>query len=169
MVSVADVPELPIYLLLHELKGCLCTEIENTPCFCEVIIGPDIPLEYAGECDGECGAAYVRLDSTFFSTNFPTPDSEPYSNGVVAYSIYAGVIRCAPVADGDSAEPPTVEEMIESANQQLADIEGIRRALQCCFEKFDDRHYLIGQYQPFPLQGGLVGGEWLITVREGII
>ena len=40
---------LKIYPLLDELRACLCTKVGTEGlCFCGILLGEDIPLEYAG-------------------------------------------------------------------------------------------------------------------------
>ena len=153
--------------VLAELSACLCAELgETVPCFCGVIVGNDIPLEYAGECEEECGAAYVRLVNAFPSINFPQQDTASGCTSLMAYTISVGVVRCAPVGD-DRGNPPTPEEVQKLTDQLLSDMHAIRRAVRCCLaDKFEDVEYLLGQYVPLPSQGGVAGGEMTLTIQE---
>ena len=157
-----------IYPLLAELSACLCAELgsDAKPCFCGVLFGPEIPVEYTGDCD-ECGAAYVRLIDSFQSTDeFPSPDLLPTCSSLTAWTIGVGIIRCSPLGDS-SGEPPEPEAMQEAARQALTDMDAIRRAIRCCLAgKFDDEfEYVLGQFLP-AAEPGLIGGEQTIVVRE---
>jgi hypothetical protein len=165
---MADFTDAKVYPVLAELSACLCTALgpDATPCFCGVLFGRDIPVEYAGDCD-ECGAAYVRLLNSFQSTDeFPSPDITPTCSSLTAWTIAVGIVRCSPVGD-NRGNPPTPEEMQESARRALADMDAIRNAIRCCFAgKFDDEfEYVLGQFLPIP-DPGVIGGEQTIILRE---
>ena len=164
-------PEMPddsvIYPLATELSQCLCAELgDASPCFCGVIVGEDIPVEYAGDCE-DCGAAYVRVTQAFPSTTaFPAPDEQGRCGSLIAFILSVGVVRCVPVGD-NAGNPPTPEEMAEVARQALADQAAIRRAITCCFgEKYEDAQYVLGTMTPLPNTGGVMGVEWDVTVQE---
>lgn len=157
-----------IYPMLVELNACLCAELgDASPCFCGILMGADVPVEYAGQCEDEnCGAAYVRVVNSYPSVDFPEPDVSASCNSVMAYSLAVGVLRCVSLGDDDGT-PPSPEEMNELTLQMLSDMQAIRRAIQCCLgSNFEDLEYVLGAYTPLPMQGGVAGGETLLTVRE---
>ncbi|MGO1566463.1 MAG: hypothetical protein ACTHXC_00435 [Brachybacterium sp.] len=161
--------DLTIYPLLMELSACLCAELGEgaTPCFCGVLVGNSIPVEYADSGCDNCGAAYVRMASAYPSTQlFPNPDDTAQCNSVLAFSVAVGVVRCAPIGDSQG-NPPEASEMAEISRQLLADMSAIRRAIICCFaEKYEDVEYVLGTYEPTPNEGGVAGGEWTVTIQE---
>lgn len=159
-----------IYPLLAELSACLCNALHEDDatagCFCGVLLGDAIPVEYAGDCD-ECGVAYVRLVSSFPSTDaFPAEDSRATCRGLVAYVIAVGVARCVSIGDnrGNLPDPQEVEESVRRA---LRDMDLIRKAVQCCLSgSFDDEYeHVAGAYTPMD-EAGFIGGEQLLTVRR---
>lgn len=160
--------DLSIYPMLEELRSCLCSALgDGAPCFCGIVVGEDIPVEYAGECgDDNCGAAYVRLANAFPSTAFPEPALEARCFTTMAYTVSVGILRCVSIGD-DRGNPPSPDEMRDMALMQLSDMKIIRKAIQCCFgSSFEDVEYVLGQFTPLPMQGGVVGGEWALTIQE---
>src|SRR5690606_19852501 len=147
---------------------CLCAALADTvPCFCGIVVGNDIPLDYAGECAEEiCGAAYVRVINAFPSTNFPEQDTTAGCVAPMAYSTAVGVIRWASIG-GDRGELPSPEEIKDLSMQLLSDMNAIRTAIRCCLaSSFEDLDYVLGQYAPLPAEGGVAGGETNLTIGE---
>lgn len=156
-----------IFPILSELSACLCAElsVDGPPCFCGVTAGspPEVPLD---DCEN-CAAGYVRLDTAFPSTqSFPEPDAQANCRSVMAFSVTVGIVRCAPMGEG--GEPPTPEELAEFARDIFADMAAIRRSIRCCLtdDKFEDIEYVLGTYTMLPVQGGVGGGEWSLTIQE---
>lgn len=162
-----DFEDAAIYPVLDELRMCLCLALgpDATPCFCGIIVGEGIPVEYAGDCE-DCGAAYVRLVTAFPSNVFPVPDQEPRCTAVMAYTVAVGIARCLP-AGRSNGEPPTPDEVEEAARQALADMQAIRQAIRCCFgSKFEDLDHVLGTFTPAPAGSGVSGGEMVVTISE---
>lgn len=160
--------DLSIYPILEELKSCLCNALgDSAPCFCGIVVGEDIPVEYAGECDDDsCGAAYVRLTGAFPTTNFPQVEGSATCFTTMAYNVSVGILRCVSLGD-DRGNMPTPAEVQETSLMLLSDMKTLRRTIQCCFgSTFDEVDYVMGQYTPLPLQGGVTGGEWPVTIQE---
>lgn len=167
MAALAD--DSSVYPILLELADCLCAEVDpdGKMRFCGVLVGNQIPAEGIDDCD-DCGLGYVRLGTGFPSTElFPQPDPGAATCTTIwAYQIYIGVVRCAPVGGSDGS-PPHSDDIAEYSRQLLADMAAIRRAVKCCFmDKFEDANYAIGAYTPLPMEGGIGGGELLVTVQE---
>ncbi|QIQ63615.1 hypothetical protein SEA_NAMAGO_32 [Microbacterium phage Namago] len=174
MAGVDITEDLRIYPILAELNACLCAALgDGSPCFCGILVGPDTPVEYVGECeegDGEasCGAAYVSLTGAYQTERFPEPLQSPTCNAVMAYNISVGVLRCTPIGEEDGG-PISPEELERITLRALSDMKAIRQAIQCCFMRsFRNVKVVMGVFTPIPSEGGVVGGEWPIIVREDI-
>lgn len=165
MMAVKNLPDdASIYPIMQELRDCLCSQYPpNTLCQCVLLVGDSI----SGDIVGECGvAAYVQLSTAFPSEqNFPQADQVRTLEALQGFSIALGVLRTAPTGDGESA--PDEDEMNEYSRLVMADMAAINRAISCCFtDKFDDANIQKVTWVPFPIDGGLGGGEWQIVVQE---
>lgn len=162
---------LKIFPILDELRACLCAKVaEFEPCFCGFLIGDDIPIEYAGagDCD-TIGAAYVRLTSIYPSTGaFPGQDERNYSPSLRAWQLSVGILRTAPYGVG--MEPPTPEDVQQFSLDVLGDSQVLWETISCCLtgDKFEaiDPQVVRGLYTPIPVQGGVGGGEWGLTIQD---
>jgi hypothetical protein len=56
---------------------------------------------------------------------------------------------------------PTAEQQFEATRLQMADMQAMRRAIQCCLAK--DKHVL-GAYTPIGPDGNAVGGTWTVSI-----
>lgn len=174
MAGVDITEDRRIYPILAELSACLCTALgDGAPCFCGILVGPDTPVEYVGDCEdshGEasCGAAYVSLTGAFLTERFPEPIQYPTCNGVMAYTLSVGVLRCTPLGEEDGG-PISTEDLQRITLRSLSDMKAIRYAIMCCFQNaFSKVKVVMGTFTPIPSEGGVVGGEWPIIVREDI-
>lgn len=161
-----------IYPVLAELVACLCAALgETAPCFCGLLVGDDLPVEYVGRCEAEtgdpaCGVAYVRVMTAYPTENFPEPLARPTCNMAMAYTVGVGVLRCAEVG-GDDGSPVDPAEVERITLLQLSDMKAIRRAIQCCLmSSFPEVDHVLGSFTPFPQEGDVVGGEWPVTLLE---
>ena len=92
-----------IYPTMVRLSSCLCAEITASelpePCFCGIIPGTEQNLD-CGSCDDGCGAAWVRLDTGFITSDFPQPDiSLANCNKQVAFALEVGMIPLTGTSD----------------------------------------------------------------------
>lgn len=168
MAGVDITEDTAIYPVLAELSACLCTALgDGTPCFCGILLGPDIPAEYVGDdCEDACGAAYVRLVGAYPTDNFPEPVQFATCNMIMAYNVSVGVLRCASIGEEDGG-PVDREQLEQQVLRGLSDMKAIRRAIQCCFQNaFPHVRVVMGTFIPLPQEGGVVGGEWPITIHE---
>lgn len=161
-----------IYPMLAELSACLCAGLgDGKPCFCGVLVGNDLPVDYVGACadengDASCGVAYVRVVGAFPTSSFPEPMVNAGCNTLMAYNIAVGVLRCWPVGEEDGG-PVDPDELRALSLDLLTDMNIIRKAIQCCFLRaFPNVSHVMGTYQPLSVEGGVAGGEWPITVLE---
>lgn len=175
MAGVDITEDVRIYPILAELRECLRAALgDGAPCFVGILVGPDTPAEYVGECDDadddgvSCGAAYVALTSAYQTDRFPEPIQYPTCNAVMAYNISVGILRCTPIGEEDGG-PISVEDLERITLRSLSDMKAIRFAIQCCFQRaFPKVKVVMGNFTPIPSEGGVVGGEWPIIVREDI-
>jgi hypothetical protein len=167
MMAVPD--DVILYPIISDLSYCLCQEYEQAGeslCFCGIEPATGVPIDI-GECnDGKCGAATVRVQRVFPSTNFPDPSAEGICSTLLAAEIVVTVYRCVPVGHDDGSNP-TPEEYAGWAQQQFADMAAMRRAIACCFrEAHPDVEYVLGDYNPLVPQGGVGGGQWRLLARQ---
>ncbi|QNJ55530.1 hypothetical protein SEA_PHINKY_38 [Microbacterium phage Phinky] len=172
MAGVDITEDLRIYPILTELVECLRAALgDGAPCFVGILMGPDVPAEYVGNCvdeDGEpsCGAAYVRLVGAYPTDNFPDPVQYPTCNMIMAYNVSIGILRCASIGEDDGG-PIDPAELEQSVLRGLSDMKAMRQAVQCCFQKaFPHVQTAMGVFTPLPNEGGVVGGEWPLIVGE---
>jgi hypothetical protein len=154
-----------INAILADLATCLCAQIltDGLPpvCFCGVVPGQDVALDYAGDCDDACGQAWVRLATAYPSVSVGQPSQIPNNCTVgIGVEIELGIVRCLDVGDGQT--PPDPVELTAAGVLQVADMMAMWRAVACCRQSKD---FIIGQYAPIGPQGGLVGG----TLPLGIL
>jgi hypothetical protein len=149
--------------LLTDLASCLCAEIAASqlpePCFCGILPGGIVALDYCEECDGKCGMAWVRLTTITELRSEQVQDSSKCTQPLRA-TVEVGIARCAPT--GDESGPPTMAEQLDTARLLLADQAAVLRAIRCC----TGRMFTLGTWTPMGPQGGCVGGAWTVTFEE---
>lgn len=170
--------DLEIYPLMVALAGCLCAELADsglpTPCSCAVVPGPMAVLDACGGCKATgkdvCGGqAWVRLERAYPSADFPGPDVQGATcNSPLAYVIEVGVARCVPVGKSNNITgyvPPSVDQYVQAVRLQTADMQAMKRAIQCCLrEAADDRSFVLGSYAPITPSADCGGGLWNFTI-----
>lgn len=148
--------------VLIALASCLCEQIQTdespAPCFCGVIPGDSAIQEYAGDCDGDgCGMAWVRLVTSYPSATVGQAVTTQGNCGAnIGADVEIGIMRCI-----SAEEVPNEAELLESFDQQMKDMETMRRALLCC-STLNSKDFILGSYRPTGPIGGLVGGTWTI-------
>lgn len=156
--------------ILTELSACLCTELEAagfTMCFCGLMPGGEVPLDYCGgdcDVDGCGGQAWVRVVSIFPSTNFPELADAATCATRRAMVVEVGHAMCAPQPDNDGT-PPGVQAQYDATFQQMASMDAMWRAIACCFGANQDRDYVLGEYAAIPAGGGCLAAIWNVTVE----
>lgn len=152
---------------LEKLALCLCAQIiadgSSSPCFCGVVPGNGIPPDLSGCDDDVCGAAYVKLLSSYPSSAPGIVDQNPGNCGVaIGIDVEVGVYRCFPImAD---ASLPSADTLLEVTRQQMADMESMRTALTCC-DWLPSRDVVVGQYNPLGPDGDVVGGSFQVFAQ----
>lgn len=159
-----------VYSMLTDLAACLCVQIEEDgspgTCFCGVISGEMATADYLTDCDTRDGMAWVRLANSYPTTALGIVSEESDNCGsILGVDIEIGVLRHHPIEGPDgNGEPPTPEQMAETADQQIKDMLSMKRAVKCC-SALPRKNYILGMYTPIGPRGGVVGGAWsLITV-----
>lgn len=146
------------------LADCLCAEITaSVPpvCFCGVLPGGQLVLDWCG-CDGDaCGMAWVRI--TGIVPNLGSATATTVCLTTLRATIEVGIARCAPTLD-DQGNPPGVAEQLAAAEQQAADMAAMLRAILCC-DGIDQHAVGLAAYSPFQT-GDCLGGTWTFTVDE---
>jgi hypothetical protein len=155
----------PLYPLLVELSACLCARVGADSCFCGILMGDDLPVEFAGECEND-GTAYVRLVTAYPSTViFPEPDALMSEGTLRAWQVAVGILRNAGWPEDPSEFDPMDAQRF--ALVQMADQQATWEAIACCFgERYDDIDVSGAVFTTFPVQGNVGGGEWLLTIRQ---
>ena len=158
-----------VWPILTQLSSCLCREITAQdlpePCFCGVLSGDSVSLDYCGECGTRCGMAWVRLvgiSATQIST--PTGVIIPRTARTchIASEIIfeVGIVRCAPMPDDDGTMP-SMAKQLEAARLQTADMNAALRAITCgCLEA----DFSVDTWAPIS-GGDCLGGAWSVIVE----
>lgn len=148
----------------QRLSECLCTELERspggTPCFCGVVPGANVAMDFC-DCTGTpCGMAYVRIHEVYPSRRFPQPSPDLNNcNDPLAVTFEIGITRCLPGMD-DQGEPPDAVAQFEAVRIQTGDMAAIRRTVVCCF----DGKAILGRWRGLGPAGNCGGGVWPVTV-----
>lgn len=153
-------------MMVETLAACLCGEVceSDLPgvCFCGVLPGSSVALDYVNSCtDATCGMAWVRLVSATpggLSSDLLTQTNNCETG--LRLNVEVGIVRCSPSPD-DEGNPPSAEDMLAATELQIDDMMLMRRAITCCVDSHD---YLLGSYSPFGPEGGAVGGFWTVQI-----
>jgi hypothetical protein len=123
-------------------------------------------VDWAG--NGSCGELIVNLRTGNPINGFPSPDATGNCASEMAYEVDLALFRCAPQPTGKSPnlKPPTPAAQTNAAREHLADMQSLKRAIQCCMSKTGSQ-YLIRQFTPYGPQGGAVGAIWTVLVGPG--
>ena len=156
-----------LFSKLASLATCLCAQIEQDgrprTCFCGVIPGDAAVMEYAGNCADACGMAWVRLMTMFPSESVGQASEVPGNCGKeLSVIIEVGIMRC--IALGDSrGNPPSPEQLLGAADNQVEDALTMQRAILCCPD-IEIADTILSAYNPSGPLGGQVGGTWQVVV-----
>ena len=155
-----------IWERVTNLATCLCATCEEnaTPlCFCGVVPGLEVALDYHGNCANVCGMAWVRVSAMYPASSVGAVNTQPGNCGsLVGVDVELGIMRCMPVGEADGS-PPTPDQLRAAAELQISDALALWSAVRCCDP---DSDWLIGQYQPFGPSGGIVGGTVEVNFLE---
>lgn len=157
-----------VWPLALALAECLCTAIRGRnlpePCFCGVIPGNQVALDYCTDCDSTaCGMAWVRVAGIaprLSAVGMTAPSTN--CNVALEASFEVGIVRCAPMFGPDGA-PPSLAAQLDAARLQMADMAAALAAASCCFKGRDVR---LDGWAPIGPLGACLGGAWMVTVGE---
>lgn len=156
MASISDV--------LTDLATCLCAQItaDDSPetCFCGVVPGGSVIAEYAGDCDDTDGMAWVRLALTYPSESVGLASQRVGNCSVgIGFDVEVGMLRRYPL-DAEALDEATLLGLME---QQVKDMNTMRKAIQCC-PSLPSKDYILGTYTPTGPIGDMIGGLWSLFV-----
>lgn len=153
--------------LLTTLAGCLCDQIRKDnlpePCFCGVMPGERIAVDYVGLCEEQDGMAWTRLALAYPAAQVGLVDTSARNCGKgMGIEIEIGVLRSTPTM-GDDGEPPDEAAQLASTDLQVADMLAMWRAVNCC-EALEAYDYILSQYRPIGPAGFSLGGTFTLMV-----
>lgn len=156
-----------LFETLTNLATCLCAQIEADggpePCFCGVIPGDAAVPSYAGNCQDQCGMAWVRLMSSYPSSGVGNVNSLPGNCASEADAVIeVGLVRCMPQGNA-FGDGPTPADLLAAADLQMAGLQTMKTAIVCC-PGYSSKDWVLGGYTPLGPTGGLVGGTWTVTL-----
>ena len=156
-----------VSLLLETLAACLCEQVNAdglTPlCFCGVLPGEAVAVDYVGQCEDRDGMAWTRLALLYPATGVGVINQRVHNcGGGLTAEIEIGVMRSTPTLTPDG-EPPTEADQLLSSQVQIADMLAMHRAVSCCasLQQYD---YILSQYRPRGPAGFAVGGTFTVMV-----
>lgn len=153
--------------ILEALAECLCEQIEASSvpgvCFCGVIPGDGIVVDYAGNCrDGKQGMAWVRLTAMYPAEGLNVVSERVNNCGSsIGLDLELGIVRPVAVAD-HRARAPSADAYRAAGRLMNDDALVMLRALKCC-ETLQDLDHIVGTYNPAGPEGGVVGGTWPVA------
>ncbi len=159
--------DLSVTPIVEALLACYEVEVgkvADPPASVCLRTGDQVALLVAQSADECCdGLAWVRVAAVYPSANFPEPDAAPSNCGPIQWAVVLelGAARCAPTGDAQSI--PTCEQWLAVSRAVLDDRAAMVRAV-CCWGADTVWPYLVGQWSPWPTEGGCVGGTMQVTV-----
>lgn len=149
---------------LIDLAACLCNQIEDNGlpkvCYCGVVPGDAVAVDYISACDDQDGLAFVRLAQVYPAAAVGVVNQRINNcSGGFGLEAEVGIIRSAPPW-GEEGEPPSDADNLAGSVQLVEDMAAIVQAIQCCFgDKGID--YIVQSYRPTIL-GGALGGSFVV-------
>lgn len=152
--------------ILESLADCLCTAVNaNQPtCFCGVLPGAQVALDYAGCYEGGCenGMAWVRLSGMYPASAIGQANLRPGNCSVgTGVDIEVGVIRCAP-QPADDGTPPSAADQATASALQLADATAAKAAVLCC-DGLSLQDTIVAGWVPIGPEGAVLGGRLTLS------
>lgn len=142
---------------IQDLHSCLCAQMESSGpplCFCGIVPGNEVALEYQGDCEDHCGMAWVKVLAVYPSKSLGAVATDPNNCAMgIGVDVEVGVMRCLPVGESDGT-PPSMEELRDATELQTNDMLAVRAAVLCCSGATD---WIMGAMNPFGPAGGTVG------------
>ena len=146
---------------MTDLTACIVAQItvdgSPEPCWSGIVAGQAVDLGLAGvDCDG--GMVWVRLAQAYPSQSIGQVAQSLGNCSVgTGFDLEMGIIRPIELTE----EGPDPAQALADAEQQMKDMQTMRRALVCC-SSFHPKDFILGSYQPYGPLGGVLGGTWTI-------
>jgi hypothetical protein len=158
------VSDLVVWPKLAALATCLCSEVTDSGleplCFCGVMPGAAIALDYVDGCQGSEGMGWVRLVNAYPSNSLPQPmQTALHCTSPLAFTAEMGIVR--PMGVNADGTPPDDATLLAATENQMAEMMAMYRAIACCYSLSE---VVIQQYFPMGPDGGAVGGRWQFVV-----
>lgn len=151
------------------LRDCVCATLTDRglpePCFCGIVAGAMVPMDYVGTCSGKQGMAWVRLTGVAPMIVFSETGSSIPCGMPLTATVDVGITRIAPTLNS-RGELPTEQAQHEAAWLVSADMIATHHAITCCFAA-NNRDVRVLTWTPLGPEGGVVGGVWTIEVDGG--
>lgn len=154
--------------LLADLADCLCRTIDESSvpntCFCGVITGDSVVMDFAGCTDGENqGMAWVRMTLLYPASGVNAPNEQINNCGSsIGMDLEIGMARPVTIVD-ELGNPPTSDDYLQASKLVNEDALVMLRALQCC-DSLGNLDYIVGAYTPSGPLGGVLIGTWPVAV-----
>ena len=165
-MAVDLVEDTSFYQHLIALSQCVCEQVEAAGlmgdlCFCG-LVGGDTRIAAVGP-NGE-GMAWVRLVEVYPSTTFPalTQAVNTSCTAPLVAGVEVGITTCAPQPRTSSGNI-TPEDWLNAVRKQMAGMQALRKAIECCLPNEDK---VLGQWTPIGPQGGEMGGFWRAWIGQ---
>lgn len=157
----------PVTTLLTTLAACLCEQIRADelpePCFCGVLPGERVAVDYINLCEEQDGMAWTRLALSYPASAVGVVNQNLRNcSGGLGVEIEIGIMRAAPTMTEDG-EPPSAGDQLASVELQMDDMLAMRKAVACC-SALDPYDYILSQYRPSGPLGYALGGTFTVMV-----
>ena len=139
----------------------------SLPELCDALLGAGAQVAF-DTCSTDCGGmAWVRLADVFASENFPNLDITPVRGvQLMGQTFELGIVRGVDLPD-DPREGMSTDVLQAAAQVQMADMSAML-AVMCGYFGARGIPYIVGQYTPYGIEGGCVGGSWQVRVQTGV-
>lgn len=112
--------------------------------------------------DGQVWVGHISSQA-----GWPTPLGLPMDCATAWTETYQlGVVRCAQGKLQGNGQPPNPTDVTADAEQQELDRLALQTAFMCCLG-IDLTDLIVVDWSPVEPQGGCVGGQWTIQIRDG--
>jgi len=158
-----------LYGLAHTLLQCARFELDacDAPPTRTYVTTGEIVWD---DCCADGGQLVVSIKRTFNTDTFPATVATPLvcQNWEAAADLEVQIVRCAPTYN-DDGEPPTTEQLNESALLVINDAAAVRRGVTCCLLSMLDAGVeitdaIVNEQSFVGPQGGCVGSSLFITI-----
>lgn len=151
--------------LMTDLAACLCAQItvdkSPEPCWCGVMPGQAPILDAMGaKCPS--GIAWVRMASAYPSVSVgQAAQVVGHCGSGMGYDLELGILRLN--TGGKSVTGPDEALSLAYAEQQIKDMETMRKAVMCC-TALGKKDFILGAYSPYGPIENITGGTWTLYV-----